>query len=573
MPGAERSAGSVPPPDLGGRDLWAIALLTLICLLLYAVRLGSVGFFDADEPAFAETSREMLLSGDWVTPTFNFAPRFDKPILFYWLIALAYALFGVGEFAARIWSAAFATLLVLSIYLFGRLALEPRGALLGGLAGAVNVGTATLGRAAVTDMTLTAFVTWTLFSFFLALHLSGTRPWHRRLALVGHLAMALAVLTKGPIGLLIPSAVVLIYVTIRGRLRAGLAALCPWSGLVVFGAVALPWYLLVFWINGWDFVQGFFVKHHLIRYAGVIAGHRGPVYYYIPVLAVAFYPWVGFLPEALRRLWNARSRLQDALAPKEELLLFGWLWAGVVVIFFSFSGTKLPSYVYPAFPALALLAGVAGEALLDAGPDAEQGWRWCEWAVGGIGGGLAILLVLSPWLLRSLRLRPAPEGLLDALGLAPYLVAALLALPPLLAARIRRKRQGTVAVVALAASMAAVLLVGVHRVAPAIYDHLQAPLRGFAEFARRELGPADRFVAYDLNAPSLVVYGWRPLVTVPRGQEARLQELAASGGRLLIVARASSERSLRTVQAIFPLDRRGDYVLYSTRDRRAGPGG
>jgi 4-amino-4-deoxy-L-arabinose transferase-like glycosyltransferase len=139
------------------RQRGVVVFLILLSLVLFFHRLGSLSLFDADEPAFAEATREMLLSGDWITPHFNFEPCFDKPILFYWLMALAYKGFGIGEFAARFWSAAFATGLVLSIHLFGRQVLGSRGALIAALAFTTNIGTAILARAAVTDMTLAFF--------------------------------------------------------------------------------------------------------------------------------------------------------------------------------------------------------------------------------------------------------------------------------------------------------------------------------------------------------------------------------------------------------------------------------
>ena len=163
MSETERPISPIGGSNHLGREIGTAALLTLLGLLLFFYRLGSLSLFDADEPAFAEAAREMLLSGDWITPQFNFEPRFDKPILFYWLIALAYKGFGIGEFAARFWSAAFATGLVLSIFLFGRQWLGQRGALMAALAFATNVGTAILARAAVTDMTLAFFMTWTIF--------------------------------------------------------------------------------------------------------------------------------------------------------------------------------------------------------------------------------------------------------------------------------------------------------------------------------------------------------------------------------------------------------------------------
>src|SRR5574337_1529199 len=162
----EKTISAAPGSRRWVREVAVTALLLSASVLLFFYRLDSLSLFDADEPAYAEAAREMLISGDWITPHFNFQPRFDKPILIYWLIALAYKGFGIGEYAARFWSAVFATGLTLSIYLFGRQRLGHRGASIAALAFATNIGTVALARAAVTDMTLVFCMTWTLFCFF-----------------------------------------------------------------------------------------------------------------------------------------------------------------------------------------------------------------------------------------------------------------------------------------------------------------------------------------------------------------------------------------------------------------------
>ncbi|MBI4379906.1 MAG: glycosyltransferase family 39 protein [candidate division NC10 bacterium] len=559
----EVKVATAPVGRSNRRQRSVIVFLILLSLLLFFHRLGSLSLFDADEPAFAEATREMLLSGDWITPHFNFEPRFDKPILFYWLMALAYKSFGIGEFAARFWSAAFATGLVLSIYLFGRQVLGQRGALIAALAFTTNIGTAILARAAVTDMTLVFFMTWTLFSFFAAYRATGPTPLGY--LFVAYLTMALSVLTKGPIGLLLPLLVIGLFLGVRRTSRAALLRLRPFAGLALFAVIALPWYLLALRENGWAFVQGFFVKHHLVRYTGVISGHRGPIYYFLPVVLLGFFPWSGMLPKAFGELWRARARLRRDLTPREELLLFAWLWFGVVFVFFSLSGTKLPSYIFPAFPALALLAGAAGETLLDGEARAGKGGTSFDWLVGGIGGSLAGALVLLPIIVGSIRLRKAPDVPPFNLGLTPYLLAILFVLGPVIAVWARRRGRGNMALAALATTMVLCLLVAVHRVATVIQEGLQSPLREFADLARRELGPADLLVAYDLNAPSLVFYARRQVVTVRGGQEVKFQELGASARRLFVITKAAVETRLREVPDIFPLDRRGGYVLYSSR--------
>jgi len=551
------------PPFLGSsrrtRDAGVVALLILLSLLLFFHRLGSLRLFDADEPAFAEAAREMLLSGDWITSHFNFQPRFDKPILFYWLIGLAYKGFGIGEFAARFWSAAFAAGLVLSIYLFGRQMLGPRGALIAALAFATNVGTATLARAAVTDMTLTFFMTWTFFCFFGAYR--GTDATREGLLFVGYLAMALSVLTKGPIGLLIPGLGIGIFLLVRGRARATLSRLRLLTGLLLFAVIALPWYLLVLRENGWDFVQGFIVKHHLIRFTGVISSNAGAIYYYLPVVLLGFFPWSSILPKSFGDLWSIRGRLRGGLSGREELLLFAWIWFGVVFVFFSLSGTKLPSYIFPAFPALALLAGAAGEALLNEGTRAGRYGKAFDWLVGGIACLLAVGLFLLPLFVENVRPR-------IHLGLAPYALAMLFLFGATLALSARRKGWGNVALAALTTTMVLSILVVIQRIAPAVQERHQTVLEELAVTAGRQLGPDDRLVAYDMNAPSLVFYARHEVVKVGKCEEANFKRLAAPGRRLLVIARAAAEPQLREVPDIFPLDRRGGYVLYSSRPGR-----
>ncbi len=562
MRDADEATPAVSGSNQRNQDLAAVALLVLLSAVLFFYRLGSLPLFDADEPAFAETAREMLLSGDWVTPHFNLQPRFDKPILFYWLIGLAYTLFGVNEFAARFPSAALATCLTLSIYLFGRSVLRRRGALIAALAFATNVETAILARAAVTDVALAFFMTWTLFCFFRAGRAPGSQG-HVVLA-AGYAAMALAVLTKGPIGLLIPVLVLGLHLVVRGGAAASLSKLRPVGGLLLFALISLPWYLLVLRANGWEFVHAFFVKHHLVRYTGVISGHRGPIYYFLPVVILGFFPWCAALPHALRGLWGIRARLRSDLTPSEDLLLFAWMWFGVTFAFFSLSGTKLPSYIFPAFPALALLVGATGEALLYHRDTSQQGGRVFDWVVIGIGCLLALGVSVLPLIVGRIDLRKAPAIADLHLGLAPYILALLLALGPVLAVAARRRRRGSLALATLAATIVLTVLVAVHRIAPAINAALQGTLKVFADSALRQLGPADTLVAYELNAPSLVFYSRRRVVTVGRGQELRLRELGASG-RVFVVARAAAEPRLREVPDIFPLDRRGGYVLYSNR--------
>ncbi|HTU02901.1 MAG TPA: glycosyltransferase family 39 protein [Candidatus Sulfotelmatobacter sp.] len=330
--------------------LVALALI-LLSAALFFFRLGAPGLFDADEPAYAQAAREMLRSGDWITPHFNGQPRFDKPILFYWLITLSYSILGVSEFAVRLWSALAATGVTLVLAWSARRSFGPPADLWAGLAFSTSLLTAVLARAAVTDMLLTLFVTAAILAGLEALQApDGGRAWAR----LAWVASALAVLVKGPIGLLIPGAAIIPALWLLRELRSGLRRLVPWEGPVLFAAVAFPWYALVLAANGWAFVQGFAIKHHLTRYVGTVSSHAGPLWFYFPVLLIGFFPWSAFVPLGVWRAWRA-IRAKRSPTPTSRLLAICLSWVATVFLFFSLAGTKLPSYLFPAFPALALL--------------------------------------------------------------------------------------------------------------------------------------------------------------------------------------------------------------------------
>jgi len=330
-----------------------VLILLLVSGTLFFFRLGTSGLFDADEPAYAQAAREMLETGDWVTPHFNGRPRFDKPILFYWLITLSYRVFGVTEFAVRAWSALAGVLLVILVAWAAGRTFGPPADLWAGLALTTNFLTPLLARAAVTDMLLTLFVTTAILAGLEALQKSRSTKWWAGLLWA---AMGLALLVKGPVGVVIPVlALGGLLLFLRERWRA-FARLVPWEGPVLFAVLALPWYGLVLAANGWAFVEGFIIKHHITRYTGIVSSHAGPIWFYLPVLLIGFFPWSGFLPSAL---WTAgrAARWRQTGRPTDRLLVACACWVIGVFVFFSFAGTKLPSYLFPAFPALALLVG------------------------------------------------------------------------------------------------------------------------------------------------------------------------------------------------------------------------
>lgn len=585
-----------PPPLLpASQDRWkaAATFLTLLLLsgTLFFFRLGTPGLFDADEPAYAEAAREMMVTGDWITPHFNGQPRFDKPILSYWLITLSYRVFGVTEFAARFWSALAAVILILAVAWAARRSFGPPADLLAGLALTTNLLTALLARAAVTDMLLTLFVTLAILAGLEALEASpapGTGS-----AVLAWAAMGGAVLVKGPVGLLIPGMALSGTLLVFRQVRHGLARLFPWQGPVLFAAIVFPWYALVLAANGRAFVEGFVIKHHLARFTGVISSHAGPLWFYLPVALVGFFPWSGFLPRAL---WQAGAVARRRVAPErgDRLLVTCACWAVGVFAFFSLAGTKLPSYLFPAFPGLALLVGAAG---ISGGEPIRR--RWNEraagntdgrssiaseprlprrlsalglWLIGITGGALALAFGAVPWVLDALRSRTA--GILGGeaapVGLAWWL-AGLVALGTagaLVAGGFRRP-------IVLAAMMSLLLATAGWVVAPQVYAVVQGPLREFAGDARQILGGRGTLVVYGLNAPSIVFYADYPVTALgpgsPDGVD-QVRRLLQDGRPLVVITRAAYTPRLDGVAGLFRLKARGGYAIYSTLPRAADQG-
>jgi 4-amino-4-deoxy-L-arabinose transferase-like glycosyltransferase len=548
----------------------ATTLLVLLVLsgTLFFFRLGTPGLFDADEPAYAQAAREMLETRDWITPHFNGRPRFDKPILFYWLITLTYRVFGVTELAVRFWSALAAVILVLVIARAARRWFGPPADLLAGLAFTTNLLTALLARAAVTDMLLTLFVTLAILAGVEAL--SGSPQPGRWWATTGWAAMGLAVLVKGPVGLVIPGMALGGTLLVLRELRRGLARLFPWQGLALFAAITVPWYVLVLAANGWAFVEGFVIKHHVTRYTGVISSHAGPLWFYLPVALIGFFPWSGFLP---RGLWQAGrvARRREARDRADRLLVACACWAGGVFIFFSFAGTKLPSYLFPAFPAMALLVGATAIS-----HEKDQVPRWLDglapWLIGVTAAALALGFAAVPWILDALRLRTGGllEGVAAPVGVAWWL-AGLVAVGTaggLLAKGIRRAA-------ILAAMMSVLIFTAEGAVAPRVYAVVQGPLREFAEDARQILGGQGTLVVYGLNAPTIVFYANHPVTPLgpgsPDGME-QIRRLLEAGRPLVVITRIMHLPRLDAVPGLFRLKARGGYAIYSSLRRLAAPG-
>ncbi len=321
----------------------AFVLLGLAVWLAFFWQLGAVPLYDLDEGAFTEATREMLASGNFITPHRDGEPRYDKPVLIYWLQAVSVSWLGLNELALRLPSAIAATLWLGALWGFVRQRLDATTATVAALVMAFGLQVAIIGKAAVADAVLNLFIALTFFDIYRWLE----RP-RRRLLLRVYLWLGLGFLTKGPVAVFFPLLVSAAYCLSLGRWREWLRAVVAPLGWLVFIAVAGPWYLAIYLDDGPGFFQSFFLDHNLGRYGGVKHGHAGFPGYYFVMLPLVLLPFTGWF---LRLLPMARGLWAD---PLDRFLL---LWFGFVFVTFSFSDTKLPHYmVYGITPLFILMA-------------------------------------------------------------------------------------------------------------------------------------------------------------------------------------------------------------------------
>ncbi|MBU0688531.1 MAG: glycosyltransferase family 39 protein [Gammaproteobacteria bacterium] len=327
--------------------------LLLMLLALVVIWFGNLEYrklIKPDEGRYAEIPREMVVSGDWVTPHLNDFKYFEKPPLQYWATAVAYEVFGEHQWTSRLWTALTGFLGILltgfvGMRLFGRAA---------GLYAALILGSSTLyvlmAHVNTLDMGVTFFITLGIFSLLLAQHEQAI-PYRRNWMILAWAAMALAVLSKGLMGLILPGAALFLYAAFNRDM--GIWWRMNWgTGLLAFFAVVAPWFVLVMQANP-EFFQFFFIHEHFERFLTKVHARYQPWHYFVPILLFGMLPWTLLMLDTLLRTWRDSAAQARHFSPDRFLLV----WVVFVYIFFSISSSKLPSYLLPMFPALALLMG------------------------------------------------------------------------------------------------------------------------------------------------------------------------------------------------------------------------
>lgn len=510
----------------------------MVAGLVFFTNLGSYPLFDEDEPKNAVCAKEMFARGDWIVPTFNEDLRTDKPILIYWLMLTSFHCFGVSEFSARLGSALLSLGTALATYLIGRKLYDRQVGLLAGVTVVTCLMFSAVGRAVTPDATLVCCLTWCFYGFVQSrVDQTGDTPvaanrfrlFSTPAALLAYVGMGFAMLAKGPVGFLLPCTAIGLFgicSQVRDDLAAGRARLgdgtwwktslrlCGmlfspvrfarslwemklWFGIPIAFGIALPWYFAVYHQTDGEWLRGFLGKHNVQRFTNPMENHRGLFFYYIPVLLAGTFPWSIFLPTALVEIVRRiRGGMKDA-----DSDLFLACWALTWLVFFSIAQTKLPNYILPIYPAVAVIVARSLIGWMRTAPECRRNFLLeCRFLalVGAV-------MIGGVWVAMSILL-PAEQPL-ALLGVIPIATAAL-------AFRLARKEQREQAVMICAAG-AALLAIGITGWAPVeLAPYQDSPF--FAAAARDAAGGETPAVAsYEVFEPSLVFYHGRK-VYLPR---------------------------------------------------------
>ena len=551
--------------------LLSLLWLCAIAWVGFLWNLGNIGLVDETEPLFAEAARQMTLTGDWITPYFNGETRFDKPPLIYWLMAVAYRTLGVNEWAVRLPSALCAIgLTCLGFYTLqqfthskeeGRRKEEegrgdeeegkffptqnsklktPRLPLflstpwIGAALIALNPQTIAWGRTGVSDMLLVGCMCSALLAFFLGYTLEEQREqaefstvsasrFPNKWYLTFYVLIALAILAKGPVGIVVPALIVGCFGLYLGNFRQLWREMRPVSGILIILAIALPWYILVILANGQTYIDSFFGYHNFQRFTGVVNKHSAPWYFYFFVVLVGFAPWSIYLPVAIARTRFWQRSYWRRQPRSAQLSLFALFWFGCIFGFFTIAVTKLPSYVLPLIPAAAILVTLLWSDII-AGNEPENRRAKLEKKPNSLPRGLLVtyifnvifLLIVAGatfysynWLGDDPAMPNFPQaiqqsGLLIVGGTIWITAAVAIAL-------LLWKRQQRWILVANLIGLVAFIIFGLTPAYKVVDINRQLPLRQLAQVAVQQKLPGEELLMVGFWKPSLVFYTQGPV--------------------------------------------------------------
>ena len=346
--------------------VWLLFVFVVIAVYFFGLSIPLLG---PDEARYAQVAREMWLRGDLVTPTLGGVNWFEKPVLLYWLQIFSYKLFGVSEFAARFGSAIFGLGTIFSLWILGKTVSTTKTkdefANWLALISASTIGLLAFSRGASFDIILTFPITAALVAFFIfdqSNKKSGFTFYF--LLFTFYFFIGLALLAKGLIGIVFPLAIIAFYFVLSRKLPSKVFIFSLFWGTLISILVASVWYLPMYLTHGWMFIDEFFIQHHFQRFTSNKYQHPQPFYFFFWVLPLMTIPWLPFFLASLVKSFRVRSSKfrvhsletnTELRTPNSELRTFALAWLVVPLLFFSFSGSKLPGYILPALPAALIL--------------------------------------------------------------------------------------------------------------------------------------------------------------------------------------------------------------------------
>lgn len=365
-------------PQLPWDDVLHGAAVVAICLVLFMSVLGLRTLWETDEARYGEIAREMVVSGDWVTPTLNYVKYFEKPPLTYWVTAVSFKFFGVNDAAARVAPSLFGLLTVLTCFLLGRSMWDARSGFFAGLTLATSLMFFALSRVLMTDMVLCFGI---VLAFFGVWELRGKKPWGMYLFWLG---CSVGFLSKGLLGPGLPVVAIFLYIAISGEWKL-LKSIFNWRGIALAAALCAPWVIWVSIVNP-EFFGFFFIDEHLGRLFTTRHQRSEPIYFYFWLVPVALFPWVALLPWSAWRTWPGGGWRTVGKRP----WLYLACWFVFFFVFLSISRSKMLHYALPMTPVLALLIGRALSQLFAHGLKGQTppALRWSL-------GGLAALTLIA----------------------------------------------------------------------------------------------------------------------------------------------------------------------------------
>jgi len=396
-------------------------ILFLVIIAFYVYGLGHLSFVGPDEARYAQVAREMFLRNDFITPTLGGHLWFEKPALLYWLMIGSYKIFGVSEWSARLGPAICGLVTIFAVFWLGNRMPDAERRMGTGFCSALILATSfgfiAFSRAASFDIVITMTTTWAL-ALFIASETEPDNKRRKRLLAGFYLFVGLSLLAKGLVGLVIPMGVVGGYFVVRGKAPAREVWTSLLWGLPLSVVTASIWYGPMFLKHGTHFFNEFIVQHHFARYLSNTYHHPAPIYYYLVILILLALPWTAFVIDGLV---HARTWLWKADDSFTRIRTFALVWIVLPLIFFSFSNSKLPGYILPVLPAMALIAGERLSLLLSAD-------RRTRWAIRTT-GLLCVILVVAAGIYAA-RTGEFPVRLALTIT-APLLISGAIAVLPL----------------------------------------------------------------------------------------------------------------------------------------------